>query len=403
MRRVLFPIIFILCIGLTFLVYMPGLNGPFIFDDTPNITKNPAVAINDLSIQSLKQAMFSSSSGMLKRPISMLSFSLNYFVSGFDPYYFKLTNVIIHFAVGLGIFILTILLLDVYRKQVQPALSAAQTYWISLAVAGAWLLHPFNLTSVLYVVQRMTSLSALFMVWGLVMYVWGRMRLQEEKSGLWHILSSFFIFTPLAMLCKENGALLPMLLLIIEATLFKFQNNDPKIRRFIKGIFAFTIVLPALFMIGYIALHPHWLPSMYIGRDFTLSERLMTETRVIWFYIRLILLPSVSQMGLFHDDIVISTGLLQPVSTLFSIVGLLTLLLISFLLRKKAPLVTLGILFFFAGHILESTVIPLEITHEHRNYLAMYGLLLPLFFHLLQPVQYISTLTLRRVTAILFI
>jgi tetratricopeptide (TPR) repeat protein len=97
---------------------------------------------------------------------------------------------------------------------------------------------------------------------------------------------------------------------------------------------------------------------------------------VLVFYLKMIIMPSISELGLYHDDIAISHGLLDPPTTFYSLVTLVGLLLGALLLLKKHPLVSLGILWFFAGHALESTVFPLEIAHEHRNYLADYGILL---------------------------
>jgi tetratricopeptide (TPR) repeat protein len=129
----------------------------------------------------------------------------------------------------------------------------------------------------------------------------------------------------------------------------------------------------------------------------------MTEARVLWFYIRLIVLPTNAQMGLFHDDIATSRGLLEPISTLLSIAGLAALLGLSFLTRKKAPLVTFAVLFFLTGHLLESSVFALEIAYEHRNYLPMYGLLLVLFFYMLYPLRFQENLQIRQVAAVIFI
>lgn len=403
MRRLFFPLAFVVCLVITILVYIPGLHGPFVFDDTANILRNPAMALPDLSMQSLQHAMFSRSGELLQRQISMVSFALNYYLAGFDPFYFKLTNLAIHLCNGAGIFLLSRLLLTAYRRHLQPALTPVRIQWISLAIAAAWLLHPLNLTSVLYVVQRMTSLSALFAIWGLVFFVWGRLQLDQGRKGVAWILAALFICMPLSILCKENGILLPLYCLIIEAGLFRFQAESAQGRRFIRAFFLLTCALPALLLIAYTVMHPQWVPSLYVSRDFNLTERLMTEARVMWFYMRLVILPSIVQMGLFHDDIAISRSLLEPVTTLPAILGLGGLLLGAFVARKKAPLVTIGILFFLGGHALESTLLPLEIAHEHRNYLPMYGLLLPLFFHILQPAFHAESLRLRQGALVLFI
>ncbi len=394
---------FVCCLFLVLIVYQRGLYGPFLFDDGPNILHNDNLAVHDLDLHTLKQAAFSGISGPLLRPLSMMSFAVNYSATGLDPYYFKLTNLVIHLFNGVGIYILTWLLLSFYRKRFEPGLSVAYVQWLSLAVAAAWLMHPFNLTSVLYVVQRMTSLSAFFTIWGLVIFLWGRTRLYEGKSGISLILTSLLLFTPLATLSKENGALLPLFMLVAEVTLFGFHAEQRSARRFLQAFYALSIAIPAIIAVSYLMLHADLLLAGYKIRDFTMPERLMTEARVLWFYIWQILLPSVAQMGLYHDDIAISRGLLQPVSTVFAAPGIVALLGLSYILRKKAPIISFGVLFFLAGHVLESTILPLEIAHEHRNYLPMYGILLMLFFYLLYPLKYLNTLRLRQVVAVLLI
>lgn len=403
MRRFLPFFCLIVALAATCLVYQRGLSGPFLFDDGPNIVHNDKLAIHELNPAALKQAAYSGHSGPLLRPLSMMSFAANYYATGQDPYYFKLTNLVIHLFNGVGVFLLTGLLLSFYRKRFESDLSVVHLQWISLAVAAAWLLHPFNLTSVLYIVQRMTSLSALFSIWGLALFLWGRTRLYEGKSGVLLILASLLLFTPLAVLSKENGVLLPLLMLVAEVTLFTFHTEKPSARRFLIGFYALSVALPAAVALVYLVMHSEWLLAGYKTRDFTLTERVMTEARVVWFYIWQILLPSAAQMGLYHDDIAISRGWFQPVSTALAMAGVIALLVLSFIARKKAPIIAFGVLFFLAGHLLESTIWPLEIAHEHRNYLPMYGILLMLFFYVLYPLKYVNYLRLRQAFAVLLI
>jgi hypothetical protein len=403
MRRII-PLVLLFPILLaTYFVYLPGLTGDFIFDDSVNISANPHLQIQNLNFDALRIAAFSVASGPLMRPISMLTFALNYYVSGFNPYYFKLTNLIIHMMNGVGIYALSTLIFNIYQRRFSPNLSRQYLSWTSLAIASAWLLHPFNLTSVLYVVQRMTSLSAFFSIWGLTIYLYGRTRLFEGRSGKLIVLSSLLLFTPLAALSKETGALLPLLMLVTEITLFNFQTQQSSARSFLIGFFSIAVALPALAVLIYTVFHPQWIMMGYASRGFTLAERLLTEARVLWFYTWQILLPSINQMSLYHDDILNSTSLFQPISTVLSVIGSAALLVISFVFRKKAPLISFGLLFFFSGHILESSIFPLEIAHEHRNYLPMYGLVLILFFYLLYPLNYLKNLRLRQVVTVLFI
>ncbi|HEY3326935.1 MAG TPA: hypothetical protein VGK14_07145 [Novimethylophilus sp.] len=402
-RPLILAVLLLFILALTFVIYYPGLSGPFVFDDIPNIERNSYIAIQDVKPHTLIKAGVSSASSALGRPLSLVSFALNYHAAGLNPFYFKLTNLIIHLANGLGIFILTLLLLDFYRKQFQPGLAATHIQVISLAVAAAWLLHPFNLTGVLYVVQRMTSLSAFFSIWGLALFFWGRIRLYEGAGGAVPVFASFLLFTPLAILSKETGALLPVFMLAAEIVFFNFYAEKPVARNILLGFYICFAAIPIVAMLVYIVMHPQWLLAGYSNRTFSLIERLMTEARVLWFYLWQIILPSNAQMGLYHDDIVNSRGLFKPVSTIFSLAGILTLLGLSFVIRKKAPLIAFGLLFFFAGHTLESTIFPLDIAYEHRNYLPMYGILLMLFFYLLYPLRYLNILRLRQIVAILLI
>lgn len=388
---------------LTFAVYYPGLQGPFIFDDWPNLVQNEHLRIDNLNFASLQQAAYSTSSGDLKRPVSMLSFALNYYATGANPYFFKLTNVLIHLANGIGVFILTLLLLDAFRQRMQPGLTQWHMRWASALIAAAWLLHPLNLTSVLYVVQRMASLASFFIICGLILYLWGRQRLQENKGGRLPILASFIVFTPLAALSKENGLLLPLFMFIIEFTVFRFKAPTSAARSFLKGLFAVSVILPLIGFVAYSAWRPEWLLNGYAMRDFTLTERLFTEARVLWFYLKMIVLPATREMAIYHDDIAISHGLFDPLTTLFSVIGIAALLGGAWLLRNRLPILFFGVLFFFAGHAMESTVLALEIAHEHRNYLPIYGILLPLFYYLLHPLSSPGTLRFRYFAAVFLI
>lgn len=216
------------------------------------------------------------------------------------------------------------------------------------------------------------------------------------------MLASLIVFMPLAVLSKEVGALLPLLMLVTEITLFKFRCHVPAMRRWVITFFTLCVGLPAAATVIYVTSHPEWVMSAYIIRDFNLTERLMTEARVTFFYLKQIVLPNTAAMGMFHDDIPISRSLLQPFSTLPAVVGVLALPMIAIALRKKAPLLAFGILFYLAGHILESTVFSLEIAHEHRNYLPMYGIVLNMVFYLLHP-KYADTLRIRGIMTMIFI
>lgn len=392
------------CVVATLLVYLPGLSGGFVFDDFANIVYNPRLQMIDLSVPQLFKAALSGESGLLGRPLSMLSFALNLHGAGLDPRVFKVTNLVIHLVNGVSIYVLTALLLEAHRRSAFLALSDSDVRWVGVAVAAAWLVHPLNLTGVLYIVQRMTSLAALFTLWGLILYTWGRLRLVEGKTGgIIAILVGLLVCGPLATLAKENGALLPLYMFVVEFVLFRFRSPTSGVRYFLVGLFGLSVAVPALAVLGSLWNESGAIRGGYGGREFTLPERLMTEARVLWFYVEMIGVPNIANLGMYHDDIAVSRGLLNPVTTLFAVLGWVVLLITAVWARRRAPVACLGLLFFLAGHSMESSVIPLEIAHEHRNYLPSFGLLMLLFYYLLHGSRLVRTTKLRRLAAFAFV
>jgi hypothetical protein len=362
---------------LTIVIYVPGLSGDYMFDDMPNLLHNEQLNIASLDTESLQGAVFSSGAGTLRRPISMLSFTLNRYFFGIAPYSHKVVNLIIHLLTGIGLYLLGHLVIRSYQQFRNPKLPATTLKWIPIIVAGLWLVHPLNLTPALYIVHCMTSLAALFTVLGLCLYMAGRMRLSEDKkNGLPLILTGLLLFGGLAILSKESGALLPLYMLVLELTIFRFRNNNGKPNIPVISFFIITVALPAGLVLLYLAYHPNYITGGYGYRHFNLEERLLTEGRVLVFYLKSIIVPSIAELGLYHDDIAISHGLFDPPATFYSLMALGGMLLGAFLLLGKQPLVSLGILWFFTSHLMESTIIGLELAHEHRNYLADYGIIL---------------------------
>ena len=400
-RVIVFLLLLMLVVALQ--AYLPGAKGDFLFDDSINIVENTALKIHTLDAGSLTAAAFSMGNGIAGRPLSMASFALDYYFNGPEPYGFKLTNIIIHLLNGVGIFVLTSLILGICGSRHDLKFGPERLRWVALAVAAAWLLHPLNLTGVLYVVQRMASLSALFTLFGLICYLHGRRRQLDGHAGWGWILPSFFLFTPLALLSKENGALLPALMLLAEVILLNFQASSARARNILVALFAATVILPTVALIAYSFYNPSWILVGYNIRDFSLPERLMTEARVLWFYLRLIVVPDIAQLGLYHDDIAISRGLLTPWTTLLACLGILSLAGVAVWLRKRQPLAAFGILFFLLGHSIESSVIALEIAHEHRNYLPDFGILLALFYYLLSPSWQKNSLRVRQMFVVVLI
>lgn len=366
----------------TYAVYRPGLRGPFLFDDNLAIASNQHLAVKSLSLAALKEAALSGDTGPLGRPLSMVTFALNRYAAGLQPHAFKATNLAIHMANGVAVFILSCLILAAYRRRYAPALPLAHVKVLGAAAAAVWLLHPLNLSGVLYIVQRMNELAAFFTLAGLIFYLWGRLRMDDHKPGMPLMAAAVVVFAPLAMLCKENGALLPLFMVVIEGVLFRFETPTPRGRGRLMVFFAVTVALPAAALALSLIIDPQWVLRGYQSRDFTLSQRLMTEARVVWAYVYWTLFPMTGSLGFFHDDIAVSRGLVSPWTTAAAVAGHAALLTAAVMLRRRAPLLTLAVLFFYAGHVMESTIFPLELVFEHRNYLPMVPVALAAVFYL---------------------
>ncbi len=372
-------VVTLMSVAFLFLVYWPGLHGGFFFDDEPSILVAEGIRIASLSPDALHQAWLSGGAGPSGRPIAQLSFALNYFFSGFNPFVFKATNLAIHGVNGLLVFAIARLLFTA----AQPLAKPRHLIVASGAVAALWLLHPIQLLPVLHVVQRMTSLSALFLLAAFWLHIQARTR--GGLAGFFMLLPAWLLLFTLSFLSKETGILFPVFVLAWELILRRSsQGHLDRLARVFGVLAGIGVVAVIAYMLSPRA---QWLWAGFEMRPFSLTERVLTEGRVLWFYLGLMVLPRLEAFGLYHDDIAISTGWLTPWTTLPALLGLAALIWLAWRLRKRSPIVSFGITWFFVGHALESTVLPLELAHEHRNYLPLFGLLLAAGWGLLQSLQ----------------
>lgn len=344
------------------LVYAPGLDAAFRLDDFQNLGLLDQV--DDLD--TLLLFVTSGSAGPGGRPVALASFLLNQVAWPVDPSAFLKTNLLIHLLNGVLLAWLTLLLARRRSIAEGPASVAA------LAAGALWLLHPMFASTTLYAVQRMTSLSVTFVLAGLVGYVAARgVATRRPWVGAVGIVAAIGLGTTLAFFSKENGALLPALAWLVDAAFFK---GNPEAPRWLRRLRVGMTRLPALAIVAYAAYKLPTMPAAYVGRDFTLGERLLTECRVLFDYLRLLLMPVRSSLGLFHDDYEISRSLVDPPGTLAAVVGWMALVAGAVAARRRAPLFAFAVGWFLVAHSVESSVFPLELYFEHRNYLPAAGL-----------------------------
>jgi hypothetical protein len=364
------PLLFPLLLIVTALVYWPGLEGPFLLDDLGSLPILAEVGgVHDW--QGLLRFLSADVSSPIGRPLANLSFLANYQSWPAPPWPFKLTNLCLHLLVGSLLYLLV-------RHLAGPGLLPRQAARVALITTTFWLLNPVNVSTTLYVVQRMAQLSAAFMMAGLLAYYHGRTALaSDRKRGYLWMSGGIVLFTGLAILSKENGALLPLLALALEHTVLRHRLNLPPANRLWTAIFLW---LPTLAM--FVAMIQFAGPAAYAARNFNMAERLLSEGRILVEYIFHWFNPFSPPRGLFTDGYPVSRSLFEPWTTMPALVVVLGTLCLAIWQRHRHPLAALAILFFLAGHAVESTVVPLELYFEHRNYLPAMLLTLPIAYWL---------------------
>lgn len=361
---------------LAWFVYRPGLSGGFLFDDFVNLdTLGNSGPVDNW--RTFWRFITSGSADPTGRPLALLSFLIDARDWPAAPAPFLRTNVLLHLINGALLFSL----LRRLGSAIDPRDVGNDA--AALLATGLWLLHPLFVSTTLYIVQREAMLPATFVLLGLLAFTHGRLRFGQTDGafGMGWMLAGILLGTLLALLCKSNGILLPLLAWVLEATVFRAglaTSLSSTAQRKLRRMTGLLLVLPSMLVFAYLAARLPQLMTPLSGRAWTIGQRLLTEPRVMVDYLNLLLVPRSVSTGLYNDGYPVSQSLWNPASTLlawFLVSGLVGL---GFHLRRRSPAFSAAILFFFAGHLLESTTIPLELYFEHRNYLPALLLFWPL-------------------------
>ena len=368
--RLRFCLLAVLLAALAVCLFMPGLGGDFIFDDTPNIVGNTVLHVGHLSVKNLLYAAYSFQPGHGSRSLSMLSFALDYWRGGLDPQVFKTTNLWIH---GFTMLVLALMLRNLLVAAQWPERRAAGG---ALIMALLWAIHPLQISSVLYVVQRMQTLSTLFLVLGLWAYLAMRkaqlLGLPSRLQGILTILCWVLGFA-----AKEDALLLPLYTWVLELTVLRFRAARPSLASGLwqgYGWLAGTgVAVYLLLIVPYF-----WSWQAYPGRDFNSWERLLSQGRALAMYLGQIVWPLPGRLSFYYDDFQVSRSLWLPMST-FPAWGLVFILLAwAWRWRGCRPAFSFGVILFFAGHFMTSNVLNLELAFEHRNHFPLIGAVMAL-------------------------
>ncbi|MBU1710491.1 MAG: tetratricopeptide repeat protein [Proteobacteria bacterium] len=376
---------YLILLAATILVYSNTLQAPFIFDDYPNIVENRFIQIYEISFESIKDAATKSPMG--NRWLANLSLALNYSVDQLDTFGFHLVNIVLHICAGFALYYLAG---QVMSQACFPSRRGVLEY-IPFFTALLWMLHPVQTNAVTYIVQRMTSMSALFYLFAMICYIKARTHNSIKRKYAWYLGCSVSGF--LAVVSKENAVMLPIILVAVDFCCLPPRDGHNGFKRFAFPVcIGIAALLFAMFCLGGDPLSSVF--SGYQVRDFTPMERLLTESRVFFSYLLILLLPLPARLNLNHDYL-ISHGLFSPPQTAFAIAGIVLFVGLIIILYRYNRLLAFCLFWFIANLMIESTILPLEIIYEHRLYLPSMLLILMgvfLVFQLPLPPKFVSGL-----------
>jgi tetratricopeptide (TPR) repeat protein len=380
-------LILLICI----LPYSNSFDCDWHLDDFPNVVKNPAIHISEISLDSLSQAtgMFQTHgirvSGLAFRPVAYFSFAMNWYAGTDHVLGYHIVNVGIHVLCTI---ILYILVRSLFRTPFLSGFCKGDEKNIALLSAVLWAIHPIQIQAVTYIVQRMTLLATLFYLSGLLCYV--KARNHTERPLRLGLFSGCFLCMLLAMGSKENAVIFPLSLALIEIVFFKNFSNRVRLKVCIQILLAATAatgILAAFLPYSILSDPLAFIAKLSSDRPFTVAERLLTEPRIVIGYLTQIFYPLLSRFSIEHY-ISKSTSLLNPITTIGAMSLISGLLVLALFQIRKLPVLSFSILFYFLNHIIESTVIPLELVFEHRNHLPSAFVFFPVALAVVKGLRY---------------
>jgi len=360
---------FALFVAVAFVLHHKGFSSPFIYDSTFLSDNVRSFARHDLSEVVRIEP---------ERSFTLLTFYVNYLITGMNPYYFRLVNAVIMAATGLVLALMFQMIFLIPGLPV-PGSQREKTS-VGWFLGLLFVVHPVQNLVVLYVWQRTAIMACFFYFSAVTVYVGARSG-RFTKRGLSYALVSVLVTA--GTLCKENVLTVPAVLLLAEATLFRqsFINLGKK-----AAVLA-LLTLPALLVYILVAhalheptslepqgvmkrLHQHYLLS-----GLTPVQVLMTESRVFFSYMLMILAPFADNVQLIKAE-TISRTLWAPPSTIFACLGLIGLLVLGITTLRTARLIAFGILFTPIVLAPELILSPQYLFFGHRAVLPMAGVLL---------------------------
>ena len=223
-------LICLLFFGLTVWTYIPVLQADFQYFDDDAIFLNNAHVNTGLSWQNLRWALFSLDYSY-SYPLTRISHMLDFELFGSDPWGHHLTNVLIHAANGVLLFLAL--------KRMTGAL------WRSLIVAALFALHPLRVESVAWITERKDVLSSFFGFLALWTYAGfaGESKAHGNPPKLFYGLT--LLFFAFGLMSKSMLVTFPCLLLLLDYWPLERWRQKGKWSLLLEKVPFFLLVVPA--------------------------------------------------------------------------------------------------------------------------------------------------------------
>ncbi len=356
--------------ALLWVVYSTAFDAPFYFDTVVHLRDRSNLQVVSLSPQVLWDAMHWDFGGRLDRPVSRLSLALTHYFFGLSPRAYRVGNLLVHTVSAWALYFLLVSVLRTPRVERTNPYLASRAVPAAACAALLWALHPVQTNAVTYVIQRMASLCGAFTFLSVGCYLRARVA-TRARQGLWWWVAGVAAFL-LAIGSKESGLLAVPLALAAEAMLLDRPTGFPA-RRLAWALGGAGFVTVAVLLL--------WRPAgvsgylSYGNRSFDMAERLWTQARLQFDYLRVLLVPLPGNLRFVYEPEV-SRGWMQPPSTLAAVLSLAGVVAAAAWQRRPRPLLGFGVLWFLVAQAMESTVLPLELYYEHRMYVPSAALAL---------------------------
>jgi hypothetical protein len=351
--------------AVTALAYFPGMSAGFYFDDKSNLLWVKALQWDQFSWSAVSNVL--RDARVTSRPMANISMALNHLGSGLDPAPYHWTNLAIHVVVGFALF----WVISLFQRHHG---GGPMDQNIALLAVALFLVHPLNIQATTYVVQRMTSLAALFVLLGLGSYIKARYQSETSTRRAWLITTGICLLFSLGN--KEIGFLLIPLLLLYEicfhraALIGVSSRTVARVGKPLLSLGLLLLLLSSIWLVWILTGDAVYWTGEMPGRDFSAIERVLTQGRAQFFYLSLLVWPAPSRLNLDHA-FTVSRSLVEPMTTLLALVLIIVIIVIAIRSVRTKPQLAFPVLAYFLLHSIEAGPFNLELVFEHRMYLPM--------------------------------